>query len=149
MSYVMVPVPKEYVSEVMEFILNASAHAALTPWELDTLVSFWGDLDEVSRSLIARVASAAMEGRGLPDTEAASLLGISVRAISRLVRDINDQAHAAGHHYLIPAQAVPVGLSDGRRDEQRVITMRDETGKLVRTAEDLGLLPGLGSSTIG
>jgi hypothetical protein len=58
------------------------------------------------------------------------------------VRDINDQARAAGHHFLIHARTIPVVLGDGRKDEQRVITMKDEHVRLVREAEGLGRLAG-------
>jgi hypothetical protein len=135
MPYVMVPVPEEYVEEVMQYILNASARAELTPWDAESLGAFYSAIDEASRSLLSFVARAMTDGRGLPDTEAAAALELSVREVAGIMRDVNEQARQLGHPWLLSTRTVSDVLANGRTRERRLFTMNDDNMLLVLEAE--------------
>ena len=71
MPYVMMPVPEEFVEEVMQFILRATARRAITPWDAESITRLYDEVDEGSRSLLAFVARAAASGEELAAADAA------------------------------------------------------------------------------
>ncbi len=71
MPYVMMPVPEEFVEEVMQFILRATARAAITPWDAESITKLYDEVDEGSRSLLAFVARASASGEELAAVDAA------------------------------------------------------------------------------
>ena len=68
MPYVMMPVPEEHVEEVMQFILRAMAQGVdpAVGRRIDHRAST--RVDEASRSLLAFVARASVEGEELAST---------------------------------------------------------------------------------
>jgi hypothetical protein len=139
MPYVMVPVPEEHVEDVMQFILRAIARAALEPWTPESVTSIFEAVDEATRSLIAFVARATLEGKDLPDADAARKLQLSVRETTGILNELNVAIRDANLPTLIITRSVTERLPNGRVTEKRVLSMDPDIAELVRAAEQAEL----------
>ena len=135
MPYVMVPVPEEQVEDVMQFILRALARAALEPWTLESVTSTFEEVDEATRSLVAFVGRATLEGKDLPDADAARQLQLTVRETLGIMNDLNATIRSANRPPLISTRGVSERLPNGRITEKRVFVMDLEVAEMVTEAE--------------
>lgn len=135
MPYVMVPVPEEHVEEVMQFILRARAQASIQPWDHESITQFFKEVDEASRSLLAFVSRASVDGGDLADAEAARKIQLTVREILAIRNELDAQVKQANRPSLITVRTVSERLPNGRMTEKRVLQMDPEIAELVRAAE--------------
>ncbi|MET0902832.1 MAG: hypothetical protein ABWZ52_06310 [Acidimicrobiales bacterium] len=135
MPYVMVPVPEEHVEDVMQFILRAIARAALEPWTPESVTSIFEEVDEATRSLIAFVARASLEGKDLPDADAARQLQLTVRETMGIMNDLASTIRSVNRPALISTRGVSERLPNGRMTERRVFVMDLEVAEMVTEAE--------------
>jgi hypothetical protein len=142
MPYVMVPVPEEHVEDVMNFVLRAMARAALQPWDEDSMVRLFLEVDELSRALLAYVARATLAGQDITEAEAARMVQLTGRETIAIQRELNDLARQEGREALITTRTVPQLLPNGRTTERRVLTMEEPVARLVAHAERQELAAG-------
>lgn len=147
MPYVMVPVPDEHVEDVMQYILRAIARASIDPWDEASVGEVFGEVDEVSKSLLAYVARAALEGKELPDAEAAKLIQLSAREIMGVTNELTGLARDRNRPALIGSRTLEERLPNGRTLTKRVLMMDLDVAELVSQAERADLASG--SSTAG
>src|SRR6266540_2109515 len=88
MRYVMVPVPSEYVLDVMRWVLFRAADedASALKQDEDRVLELIRDADEFTRSLLAVVAAARTGGRRCDDCGAGEDLGTAERPRRRVER---------------------------------------------------------------
>jgi hypothetical protein len=135
MPYVMMPVPEEYVEEVMQFILRAIARAAIQPWDADSITRVFGDVDEVTRSLLAFVARASADGKELDSADAARKLQLTIRETAGIMNELSSMTRDTDRPVLITARTVTERLPNGRSIEKRLLQMDPDVADLVRAAE--------------
>jgi len=140
MPYVMVPVPEEHVEEVMQFILRARASASIQPWDRESIFTLFDDVDEPSRSLLAFVARASVDGGELVDAEAARKIQLTVREILAIRSELNRLAKEVSRPPLITLRSITEQLPNGRLTDKRVLQMAPEVADFVREAEQAELL---------
>jgi predicted ATP-dependent protease len=139
MPYVMVPVPEEHVQDVMQFVLREMAKASLVPWDDESILEVFHEVDEASRSLLAYAARATLSGTDLSEVEAANRMQLRPREVAGLIRELNDRAVEANHPSLLGARTVTETLPNGRTTEKRVLWIAEELAPLVRSAEQAEL----------
>jgi hypothetical protein len=135
MPYVMVPVPEEHVEDVMSFVLRAMARAAQQPWDEESMVRLFLEVDELSRALLAYVARATLAGQDITEAEAARMVQLTGRETIAIQRELNDLARQEGRAALITTRTVPQLLPNGRTTDRNVLTMEDDVARLVGAAE--------------
>jgi hypothetical protein len=135
MPYVMVPVPEEHVEDVMNFVLRAMARAAKQPWDEDSMVRLFLEVDELSRTLLAYVARATLGGQDITEAEAARMVQLTGRETIAIQRELNDVARQEGREALITTRTVAQLLPNGRSTERNVLTMDEDVARLVNHAE--------------
>ena len=140
MPYVMMPVPEEHVEDVMQFVLRAIARAAIQPWDAESITQVFGEVDEATRSLLAFVARASVEGGELDAADAASKIQLTVREILGIVNELNVRTRDADRPNLIAARNVTDRRPNGRVTEKRVLQMPPDIAQFVRAAEQAELL---------
>jgi hypothetical protein len=131
----MMPVPEEHVEAVMQFILRAMAKASLEPWDLESVTKLYEEVDEASRSLLAFVARAAVDGVDLTDAEAAAKVQLSVRETVGMMNELSNLARDADRPTLLSPRLVSERLPNGRITDKRVLVMEPEIAELVRAVE--------------
>jgi hypothetical protein len=139
MRYVMVPVPEDFVEEVMQFILRAIARASIQPWDTESATEIFGEVDEATRSLLAFVARAAVDGGELDAADAARKIQLTVREAAGIMNELNTLARDANRPILINSRMVTERLPNGRTSEKRVLSMEPDVADLVRAAEQAEL----------
>jgi hypothetical protein len=139
MPYVMLPVPEEHVEEVMQFILRAIARAAIEPWDAESIGKIFNEVDEASRSLVAFVARASVEGAELDAADAARKIQLTVREVSGIINELNALTRDSNHPSLINTRMAAERLPNGRVTEKRVLQMDPEVADFVRAAEQAEL----------
>ena len=135
MPYVMMPVPEEHVEEVMQFILRAIARAAVSPWDAESITKIYGEVDEVTRSLLAFVARASFEGVELDTNEAARKIQMTPREVAGIMNELSTLTREADRPVLLTGRMVSERLPNGRITEKRVLQMEPEIADFVRAAE--------------
>ena len=139
MPYVMMPVPEEHVEEVMQFVLRAIARASIEPWDKESMAEVWEQVDEASRSLLAFVARSSLEGKDLPDIDAARQIQMTTRETAGIMHELNSFTREANRPGLLSARMVTERLPNGRKTEKRVLQMDLEVAELVAAAEQAEL----------
>ena len=140
MPYVMMPVPEEHVEEVMQFILRAIARASIEPWDAESITEVFSEVDEATRSLLAFVARASVDGGELDAAEAARKIQLTIREAAGIMNELNTLTRDADRPNLINARNVTERLPNGRLRPKRMLQMDPEVAELVRAAEQAELL---------
>jgi hypothetical protein len=140
MPYVMMPVPEEFVEEVMQFILRAIARASIQPWDAESITKVFGEVDEASRSLLAFVARTPVEDGELDAADAARKIQLTVREALGIMNELNTLTRDTDRPNLINARNVTERLPNGRVKDKRVLQMDPEVAEFVRAAEQAELL---------
>jgi hypothetical protein len=135
MPYVMMPVPEEHVEEVMQFILRAIARASIEPWDAESITKMFEETDEATRSLLAFVARAAVDGGELDAADAARKIQLTAREAAGIMNELNMLTRDTNRPTLINGRTVTERLPNGRTAEKRVLGMEPEVAELVRAAE--------------
>jgi hypothetical protein len=135
MPYVMVPVPEEHVEQVMQFVLRAIARASIKEWDAGAVEELWGEVDEATRSLLAFVARATLEGAQLADAEVAGRIQMSTRETIGILNDLNVTTRADDRDNLITTRVVDERLPNGRVASRRMFVMDGAVAELIGAAE--------------
>jgi hypothetical protein len=135
MPYVMVPVPEEHVQDVMQFILREVAKASLEPWDDESVLALFHEVDEASRSLLAYAARATVSGADITEAQAAERMQVRQREVTGILRELSERAAKANRPTPVSARAVSEVLPNGRTTERRVLWMSDEVARFVYNAE--------------
>jgi hypothetical protein len=135
MPYVMVPVPEEHVEDVMQFVIREVAKARLEPWDGESVVALYNEVDEVSRSLLAYAARAVSTGKDISERDAADQVQLRPREMAGVVRDLSERAAKSNRPPIITTRMTTETLPNGRTAEKRVLWMSNEVAPLIVEAE--------------
>jgi len=136
MPYVMLPVPEEHVNEVMQFVLTAVQKASVEPWNTDSIHEVYHQVDEVSRSLLAFVARASVEGIDISIDDAAKKIQMTGRETAGIHNELTTVSRNSNHPNLIESRGIRERLANGRMVDKRVLMMAPEIADLIRAAEE-------------
>ena len=108
MEYVMVPVPDEYVVDVMQYVARLVARASVVPWTKEAVEEFFEDLEEIESGLaVASWPAPSCRRRTSASEEAAEALELSEREIRAITREINEAAKRNKYEPLIGSTRRP------------------------------------------
>ena len=134
MRYVMVPVPSQFVMDVLRLVVFRAPpeDAATTARDQGQIEELLSTADDQTRTLVIQVASGSTGDEQLRFADAADLLEITGEALSLLVRDINDSIGLGeGRELIGVAEEVAVRVH-GNVGRNRYLVMRPEHAKIVR-----------------
>jgi hypothetical protein len=134
--YVMVPVPKEHVTEVMTHMLRVVARSSIERWEEDSLQAFLDELDDASRALLSLTAEAAVTNETLTDADVAERVNLSRREAVAIVREVTESAQRDKRPPLITTRNVEA--SDDSPRDAVVFEMAANMAKMVLGAGESG-----------
>src|SRR4051794_18228755 len=97
----MVPVPEEFVVDVMQHVARLVAKASVVPWDEGAGVALFEEVDEACRSVLSIAARNTTAGKELSDDDAAAALELNVREIRGIVREINEAAQRGKHEPIV------------------------------------------------
>lgn len=133
MRYVMVPVPTEFVLDVMRWVLFRAPEEDPSPMKDEArLRTLMEESDDLTRSVLQLVADATVNDVPLRLTEVADQAGHDAGAIRAALRSLNATALSGGRDLVRVAEEVAVGIH-GNRGKIAFLTMRLEHARLVRT----------------
>ena len=91
-GYVLVPVPEELVARVGHETLRLTwmKQGVAQPWSVDELIDLILESDELVTALVRSAARAEIDHRALLDVDVAEHLGISIRELAGIIREVND-----------------------------------------------------------
>jgi dsDNA-specific endonuclease/ATPase MutS2 len=135
MDYVMVPVPEEYVVDVMRHVARLVARASVIPWDDESLVDLFEEVDEVSRTVLSLVARNASSGKDVSEEDVAQAVELNVRELRSIVRDINEVATRDKREPALALREVPVVLRNGRTVQRRMFTMNEAVARSIKAHE--------------
>jgi hypothetical protein len=135
MSYVMVPVPEEYVMEVLQYMMRLVFRASVVEWDDEAVEDYFGRADELSRATLSLVARAALAGKTLTQQQAADFLQLNVRETTAIVREINEAVAQEKRSPLLALTASSEVLPNGRTRDVVALTMLLPHARMVRAAE--------------
>ena len=132
MRYTLVPVPSEYVLDVMRYVLfhAPDEFAQSSGRDAGRVESLLAALDDLQRSLLLLVAESVEGDDQLRLSDAAAELEEGPQAIGDAVRAINGKA-LWGREVVGFRPETHVGVH-GHRGKVSVLTMRPEIARLVR-----------------
>ena len=134
MRYVMVPVPSQYVLDVMRWVLfrvpDEEGQAARR--DASRVVQLLEELDEDKRALLLLVAKAVGKDDTLGVTDAAEELGVQPQVVIDGLRAINRQA-LWGKDIMTLRTEPKVGVL-GQAGTVSFVTLRPDIARLVRAA---------------
>src|SRR6266545_7270739 len=135
MRYVMVPVPSEYVLDVMRWVLFRAADedASALKQDEDRVLGLIRDADEFTRSLLAVVAAATVKDRPLRLRDLADELGRDGQAVIRAIRTLNQTVLEEGRDLLEVRSEKAVGVH-GKTGTTLYVSMRPAVAPIVRAA---------------
>jgi len=135
MEYVMVPVPDEFVVDVMQYVARLVARASVVPWTKEAIEEFFDDLDETSKALLSFVARHIVAGKDVGYDEATEALELSQREIRAITAEINVAAQRNKYAPLVAARETTVVLRNGRQVQRWLYTMDDSVARMIRAVE--------------
>jgi hypothetical protein len=144
MDYVMVPVPEEHVVDVMQHVARLVARASVIPWDDESLVELFEEVDEISRSVLSFVARAATSGKDISEEDVAQSIELNVRELRSIVRDINEVAARDKREPVLALREASVVLRNGRTVQRRMFSMNEGVARSIKAHErsTLGGAPG-------
>jgi hypothetical protein len=144
MEYVMVPVPEEYVVDVMTYVARLVNQASRVPWTKEVIEDFFESLDETSKALISLVARYTVADKQVGYDQATQALELSEREIKGITREINERAQRNNCEPLMGAQEASVQLGNGRIAQRWLFVMTEPVARMIR-AHERATLPGVAS----
>lgn len=136
MRYVMVPVPSEYVLDVMRWVLFRAPDEDSDNGMRDglRLKNVLEEADELTRSLLVLVAKATIaDNIPVRLTDAAEDLGQDAATLRAALRDLNLYALEGGRTLVKVSNEAAVGVH-GRTGKISFLAMRPDHARLVRAA---------------
>src|SRR4051794_33225315 len=135
MEYVMVPVPDEFVVDVMQYVARLVARASVVPWTKEAIEEFFDDLDETNKALLSFVARHIVAGKDVGYDEATEALELSQREIRAVIAEINLVAQRNKYEPLMGGRETSVVLRNGRQIQRWLFTMSDSVARMIRAHE--------------
>jgi len=134
-KYVMVPVPREYVLDVMRWVLFRAPDelGETSGRDVVRVEQLLSALDEFQRSLLVLIARSVGGDDELRMTDAAAELNESPQVVSNSIREINQRAAAWGRDVVTLRPESAVGIH-GIVSKLPAVTMRPEIARIIRTA---------------
>jgi hypothetical protein len=139
MEYVMVPVPDEFVVDVMQYVARLVARASVVPWTKESVELYFDELEEINRALLSVVSRAIVAGKDMSEEDAAESLELSTREIRGLVREINEGAQRNKSEPLVVLREATVQLRNGRTVQRRLFAMNESVARMIRAYERASL----------
>jgi len=132
--YTLVPVPSEYVLDVMRYVLFIAPdeEGQSTGRDKARVLQLLDELDDFKRALLVLVAKAVTEDDSLRVSDAAQQLDQPPQVVSDAVRAINTQAYW-GQDVLSLRAETSIGVL-GQRGKISYVTMRPDIARHVRGA---------------
>jgi len=134
LGYVLVPVPTEFVLDVMRWVLFRSADADPNAVERDaaSLTAFIEATDDATRALLRRIATTTVRGETLRMRDLADELELAPQALHDTVARLNAEVLDDDRELLELRNDVTVGLN-GRVGTMTFISMRPALARVVRS----------------
>jgi hypothetical protein len=142
MDYVMVPVPDEFVIDVMQYVARLVARASVIPCTKDAVEDFFDELEETNKALLSLVARYTVADKTVGFDEATEALELSEREIREIAREINTAAQKRGFQPLMATQEAAVLLRSGRTAQRFLFIMTEPVARMIR-AHERATLPGV------
>ncbi len=128
MPFVMVPVPEEYVTDVMQLVVDMTRGAPNqdgAQWDQPTVEKFFFDADEASRSVLSVIARGVVAGSDVTDEYAAGVLQLDMQGTAAIIEQINAASERAGMPALVTR-------------ENRLLSMPADVARMIQAAEGEG-----------
>lgn len=135
MAYVMVPVPEEFVTEVMQYVVRLGVRAQLDPWDRDEVARLFDEADETSKMLLSVVARGTLAQGHVAENDAAEQLQMQVREVHGILREVVDWAEENNHSAPVQTRKNEEVMSSGRVRERRVLYMDRVNAEWIRQIE--------------
>jgi len=135
MEYVMVPVPDEFVVDVMQYVARLVARASVSPWTKEAMEEFFDELEETNKALLSFVARHTVAGKDVGYDEAMEALELSQREIRAITGEINVAAQSHKYAPVVTARETSVVLRNGRQVQRWLFTMSDSVARMIRAHE--------------
>jgi hypothetical protein len=130
MQYVMVPVPSDYVLDLMRW-LQFQTEPEQPDEDAAALQLVVEQADEVQRALLVAVADASIEGRSLRLRDAADEVGLDSASVRSTLLGLDARALGAGRTLVKVLQETFVNVR-GKRARDLCLTMRPHHARVVR-----------------
>lgn len=143
MSYVMVPVPAEHVLDVMRWVLfrTPEEDGVNDMRDRARLSAFMADATDVTRSILARVARAAVNDDPLRLSDVADDLDLDTEVINATIKELNNFALGPGRVLVTVRMESAVGIA-GNTGKIAYLSMRPNLARAVRELAKAGVAPG-------
>jgi dsDNA-specific endonuclease/ATPase MutS2 len=135
MEYVMVPVPDEFVVDVMQYVARLVARASVVPWTKEAVEEFFDELEETNKALLSLVARYTVAGKDVGYDEAMETLELSQREIRAITGEINLAAQRNKYEPMVAIRETTVVLRNGREVQRLLFTMSDSVARMIRAHE--------------
>jgi hypothetical protein len=135
MEYVMVPVPNEFVVDVMQYVARLVNQASLVPWTKEAIGEYFDSVEETAKSLLSLVARYTVADKEVGYEEATEQLELSEREIREIARWINADAQRRRFEPLIGTREVTVQLRSGRMAQRWMFSMAEPVARMIRVHE--------------
>jgi hypothetical protein len=141
MEYVMVPVPNEFVVDVMQYVSRLVSQASLVPWTKEGVEEFFDSVEETAKSLLSLVARYTVAYKEAGYDEATEQLELSQREIREIAREINLGAQRQRFEPLLGSKETAVQLPSGRTTQRWTFVMAEPVARMIRAHERADLVP--------
>lgn len=134
MRYVMVPVPSEFVMDVLRLVVFQAPDPDDVGGMRDQgrLRRILETADETTRALVLLVARATLDDDRVRYSDAAEELGMDGDALRVILRELNTTALGGDRELIMISDEVAVRVH-GNRGRNRYLVMRTEHARTVRT----------------
>lgn len=135
MRYVMVPVPSEFVIDVMRMVVFRAPEdddEGSAMREETRLRGVMRDAEPPTRSLLILLAKATIEGTQVRFTDAAEALEVDGEVLIELIRELNALALGYGRSLVGISEELAVRVH-GNVGKNRYLVMRPDHARLIRS----------------
>jgi len=139
MEYVMVPVPDEFVVDVMQYVARLVARASVVPWNKEAVEDFFEGVEETNKALLSLIARYTVADKPVGYDEATEALELSEREVREIAREINTVAQQRGFEPLFATQEASVLLRSGRTAKRFLFVMTEPVARMIRAHERASL----------
>jgi hypothetical protein len=135
-TYVMVPVPEQLVPDVMRNILVLMAKESMQPWDQASLDEYYGELDEMSKTILSLAARGTAAGKTTTADDMATSCGLPLGEMMNRLRTLNVESDTRKRPAIVPVRVDNEVLDNGREVRRRFVEMNDAVAQMVITAEN-------------
>jgi hypothetical protein len=132
LNFVMVPVPREHVLQVMSWVLfRTETESDAWVHDREQFRGYLAATDDDTRRLLEEVAAATLDGKDLAVRALADILEIDAPTVRATLDRIQEEAFESEREPMEIWSEVAVGL-DGKKGTRAFVVLRDDLAKLVR-----------------